>query len=253
MESGTPDRPADPERDEFDPDEVAALALARDRVLERIERASRRAGRDPGEVRLIAVSKTVPAERLRAAVAAGLTQLGENRVQEAVAKAPLVPGASWHLIGPLQSNKVRLAVETFSTVETVDGTDLAARLDRIAGEVRPGRRLPVLLQVNVDADPAKAGFDADVLREAMPQFGDLRNLEMRGLMTVGRFAVTAEAARPTFVALRRLSERLRAVSPALGGELSMGMSDDFEVAVEEGATTVRIGRTLFGARPDAGG
>ena len=252
MDSGSHGIVAGSGPDPVDQAGFSALGVARDLVLERIARACRRAGRDPAAVRLVAVSKTVPAERLRSAIAVGLTELGENRVQEAAAKAPLVDGACWHLIGPLQSNKVRAGVEIFGTIETVDRPDLAARLDRIAGEIRPGRRLPVLLQVNVDADPAKAGFEPEALRDALPRLLELANLEVQGLMTVGRLETSAEAARPTFVALRHLSDRLRATSPALGGELSMGMSDDFEVAVEEGATTVRIGRALFGTRPAAG-
>jgi hypothetical protein len=221
-------------------------------VLEQIAAAAGRVGRDPADVRLVAVSKTVPADRLRAAVAAGLGLLGENRVQEALGKVDMVPGAAWHLIGPLQANKARRAVAAFAMIETVDSRALAGRLDRLAAELRPGRPLPVLLQVNVDADPAKAGFRADELRGALPDILELGGLDIRGLMTVGRLVADGEAARPTFVALRRLSEALRHDEPRLGPELSMGMSDDFPVAIEEGATLVRIGRALFGERPDHG-
>jgi pyridoxal phosphate enzyme (YggS family) len=185
-----------------------------------------------------------------AAVAAGLTILGENRVQEAEAKVGAVPGASWHLVGPLQSNKARRAVGLFDVVESVDSVDLARRLDRLGAELRPAARLPILLQVNVDADPAKAGFAPADLERALPELTDLPGLEIRGLMTVGRLVERAEDARPTFRALRALSERLRGGgSAALGPDLSMGMSDDYEVAVEEGATIVRVGRALFGERP----
>lgn len=232
-----------------EPGEVEALAAARARVLERIEAAARRVGRDPAEIRLVAVSKTVAPVRLRAAVAAGLDLLGENRVQEAIGKIDQVPGASWHLIGPLQSNKARRALEAFSVVESVDSVALATRLDRIGAEIRPGRPFPVLLQVNVDADPAKAGFPAFGLAPALPELLELRNLDVRGLMTVGRLVATGEAARSTFVALRRLSETLRQEYPSLGPDLSMGMSDDYPIAVEEGATIVRVGRALFGERP----
>jgi len=204
-------------------------------------------------VLLVAVSKTVPPERLRAAVEAGLDTLGENRVQEAAAKVGEVPGARWHLVGPLQSNKVRRAVELFDVIETVDGIDLARRLDRIAGELRRGRPLPVLLQVNVDVDPAKAGFTADAMGDALPTLLALPNLDVRGLMTVGRLVADPEDARATFVALRELAARLRTDQPALGPELSMGMSDDYPVAVEEGATIVRVGRALFGERPPVHG
>lgn len=233
---------------ELDPAEVAVLAGARARVLDRIADACARAGRPPAGVTLVAVSKTVPAERLRAAVAAGLGVLGENRVQEAVAKAAEVPGATWHLVGPLQSNKARRAVETFAVIESVDSLDLARRLDRIAEEVRPGRRYPVLLQVNVDDDPAKAGFRPAGLAAALAELVDLAALEIAGLMTIGRLVAGPDEARPTFRALGELSARLRAGEPRLGPALSMGMSDDYPVAVEEGATIVRVGRALFGER-----
>ena len=251
MDAGFADR--GPETLRFDPAESAALALARARVLERMAHACHRSGRDASDVQLVAVSKTVPAERLRAAVAAGLVDLGENRVQEALGKTAEVPGANWHLIGPLQSNKARRAVETFAMIQTVDGVDLAVRLDRLAAEIRPDRPLPVLLQVNVDADPAKAGFSSDGLGTALPEILALGHLDVRGLMTVGWMGADPEQARPTFVALRRQADRLMTVQPALGNELSMGMSDDFEVAIEEGATIVRVGRALFGARPGGGG
>jgi hypothetical protein len=236
-----------------DPGEVARLAAARAVVLGRIAAACARAGRDAAEVSLVAVSKMVPAERLRAAVAAGYDLLGENRVQEAAAKIPLVPGPRWHLVGPLQANKARRAVELFDMLEAVASPELALRLDRLVGEVRPGRRLPVLLEVNVDADPAKAGFTPAAAREALPGLAGLRNLDIRGLMTVGRLVATAEEARPTFAALRDLAAALREEQPGLGPDLSMGMTDDLEVAVEEGATIVRVGRALFGERPPAGG
>lgn len=202
---------------------------------------------------LVAVSKTVPADRVRAAVAAGLTVLGENRVQEGVAKAAEVAGAAWHLLGPLQANKARRAVETFDVLEAVGSLELARRLDRIAGEVRPGRPLPVLLQVNVADDPAKSGFDEAAAEASLAELATLTALRLEGLMTIGRVVATAEEARPTFRALRELSERLRGREPRLGPALSMGMSDDFEVAVEEGATIVRVGRALFGERPTPAG
>ena len=228
---------------------VEELHEARQRVLERIADAAERAGRDPADVTLVAVSKTVPAERLVGAVAAGLMILGENRVQEAVSKVAAVPGASWHLVGPLQSNKARRAVETFETIQSVDSVQLATRLDRLAAELRPGDRLRVLLQVNVDDDTSKAGFSPEDLETSLPEILALPALELRGLMTIGRLVGSAEAARPTFRALRALSERLRPRHAGLGPELSMGMSDDYTVAVEEGATIVRVGRALFGERP----
>jgi len=249
MDPGVPNSIREAGPPQFDPAEAAALGEARAKVLERIEQAARGVGREPGDVRLVAVSKTVPADRLRAAVAAGLDVLGENRVQEALGKVAVVPGATWHLIGPLQSNKAKRAVAAFAVIETVDSVALASRLSRLAGELL-GRRLPVLLEVNVDADSAKRGFAPTELPGALPEVLALPNLDVRGLMTVGRLVADGEAARPTFAALRRLSETLRLEHPRLGADLSMGMSDDYPVAVEEGATIVRIGRALFGERPD---
>jgi PLP dependent protein len=159
-----------------------------------------------------------------------------------------VTGAAWHLIGPLQANKARRAVELFDVIQSVGSVELALRLDRIAGEVRPGRPLPVLLQVNVAGDPAKAGFDEDGAAAALPGLLDLPHLRIDGLMTIGRLAATPEEARPTFRALADLRSVLRGLDPRLGGDLSMGMTDDFEVAVEEGATLVRVGRAIFGER-----
>jgi len=235
---------------ELEATEVAGFALRRRAVLERIEQAAARSGRDPAGVHLVAVSKTVPAERLRAAVAAGLTVLGENRVQEGEAKRPLVPGARWHLIGPLQGNKARRAIDTYDLIESVDSLALAVRLGRLVREAHgAGDRLAVLLQANVDEDPAKAGFEPADLRRQLAELLDVDGLRIDGLMTVGRLFDDAEGARPTFRRLRALGDELRAMDDRLGSELSMGMSADFEVAVEEGATIVRVGRTLFGARP----
>jgi pyridoxal phosphate enzyme (YggS family) len=231
---------------------VERYRAARARVLERITAACARAGRDPAGVRLIAVSKTVTADALRDAVDAGLDQLGENRVQEGLSKAPEVPGAYWHLIGPLQSNKARRALEVFDSIQTVDSLDLARRLDRLVPEARPqtgsDARYPVLVQVNVDEDPAKAGFAPDAIAAVVGELLALPHLAVRGLMTVGRLTDQPAAARRTFSGLRELSERSRTDWPELGPELSMGMSDDFELAIEEGATIVRVGRALFGER-----
>ena len=236
-----------------DPTAIAGLSASRAAVLARIVSACARAGRAPGSVTLVAVSKTVPADRLRAAVAAGYDVLGENRVQEAAAKVALVPGPLWHLVGPLQANKARRAVELFDILEAVDSVELARRLDRVSAELRPGRPLPILLEVNIDADPGKAGFAPATTAEALPGLLALANLEVRGLMTIGRIAAAPEEARSTFRRLRELTTRLRAGHPGLGPELSMGMSDDFEVAIEEGATIVRVGRALFGERGPARG
>lgn len=202
---------------------------------------------------LVAVSKTVEVARLRAAVAAGLTILGENRVQEGADKRPLLDGATWHLIGPLQSNKAKRALETFDVIQSVSSVDLGQRLDRLAADVRPGERVPILVQVNIDEDPAKAGVLPSDAATLVAQLVALPRLEVRGLMTIGRFGVDADVSRATFRALRELGSTLRDAVPGLGQDLSMGMSDDFEIAVEEGATIVRVGRALFGERPNRHG
>src|SRR5688500_17755114 len=192
---------------------VPALAAARAAVLARIAAACARVGRKPGDVTLVAVSKTVDAARLRDAVAAGVTLLGENRVQEGAAKAAEVPGARWQLVGPLQSNKARRALEVYEAIQSVESVGLAERRDRLAPEIRaagPANPYPILLQVNVDDDPAKAGFQPGALPDALERLAALDALDVRGLMTIGRLVEGAEAARPTFVALRSLSERLRA-------------------------------------------
>ena len=208
----------------------AALADAR----WRIERACLRAGRDPAGVEILPVTKTVSVERLREALSVGLTTFGENRVQEADAKAAALPGASWQMVGHLQSNKTARALELFESIQSVDSVELAERLARLA--IDAGRApYPVFLQVNVDADPAKAGFAPRELTSSIARLAALDGLEVRGLMTVGRLVATPEEARPTFRALRELGEQVRAGDARVGASLSMGMSDDFEIAVEEGA------------------
>ena len=235
-----------------------ALIAARTRITRTIVEAAQRAGRDPVAVRVVAVTKTVAPGRIAAALAAGFDELGENRVQDRAAKAveldalaasPSGSPPRWHLVGPLQSNKARRAVELFDVIETVDSLELATRLDRIAGELRPGQPLSVLLQVNVDDDAAKSGYTVEALERDLPAVLGLQSIRVEGLMTVGRLVESAEQARPTFAALRDLSARLRRANPGLGGALSMGMSEDYPIAVEEGATLVRIGRAIFGARP----
>jgi pyridoxal phosphate enzyme (YggS family) len=228
-----------------DPSELEMFRSAHALIRARIAAAAARRGRDGTTVQLVGISKTVPLERLRIAVAAGLNTLGENRVQEAAPKVEALPGVAWHLVGQLQGNKVGRALDLFSVIESVDSVALAERIARLAA----GRVVRVLLQVNVDGDPAKAGFDAEWLAAGLGQLLALSGLRIEGLMTVGRQVERAEDARTTFVALRRLSESLRARYPELGTELSMGMSEDYEIAVEEGATIVRVGRALFGDRP----
>jgi len=214
-----------------------------------IAAAARRAGRDPAEVGVVAVTKTFPPEAVARAVAAGLADVGENYVQEAKAKRAHVAGARWHLIGGLQRNKVRAAVATFDRVHTLDDAALAAALDAAARAA--GRRLPVLVQVNVAGDAAKRGTDADGALDLCRTVLGLPGLALDGLMTIGPLVDDPAAARPGFRLLREIRDH---VAERLGVELphlSMGMSDDFAVAVEEGATLVRLGRVLFGARRPA--
>lgn len=213
-----------------------------DVVRERVERAAARAGRRAEDVLLIGVSKTVTAERIRLGVEAGLTALGENRVQEAREKIKILGRpVPWHLIGHLQTNKVRDALELFDLIHSLDRLELAREIDRRAGD--PGRLVNAMLEVNVAAEPSKGGFPPDAVEPALEALAGLPHLRVRGLMAIPPMVEKAEDARPWFQALRGLAERhgLR--------ELSMGMSADFEVAIEEGATMVRVGTAIFGARP----
>ena len=217
-------------------------------VRQRVAAAAVGCGRDPQSITLIAVGKKFPAEIVRMAVEAGAVDLGENRVQEAVAKKPEVPGAKWHLIGPLQRNKARAALEVFDIVHTLDREELADRLQFLLGERWPGRRLDVLVEVNIGSEPQKAGAlpdeAADLVRHAL----GCDRLAVRGLMAIPPWEEDPEASRPYFRALRKLRDELqRDVGVALP-ELSMGMSHDFEVAIAEGATMVRVGTAIFGPR-----
>jgi pyridoxal phosphate enzyme (YggS family) len=231
--------------------ETAAVAVAVAAARTRIAEAAQRAGRDPGDVRLVAVSKTVAVERVAEAVAAGLTDLGENRVQEAVAKRPQLPGGvRWHMVGHLQTNKVKPAAATFAVVHSVDSVRLAQAL----AERRPDdlADLEVLLEVELTGLPGHTGFAPGDLTAAVTAIGGLGRLRLRGLMTMAPPVVDPEQARPAFRRLRRLRDDLEQAGGAALTELSMGMSDDFEVAVEEGATLVRLGRAIFGERPPRG-
>jgi pyridoxal phosphate enzyme (YggS family) len=211
------------------------------RVRERLARAAERAGRRADDVLLIGVSKTVEEERIRAAVAAGIAALGENRVQEARAKvAALGRPVPWHLIGHLQSNKVKDALEVFDVIHSLDRLELAAELERRAAA--RGRTVEALLQVNVAAEASKGGVEPDAVAQALDTIGKLAHVRVRGLMTIPPEVERPDESRPWFRRLRELAERhgLR--------ELSMGMSGDFEVAIEEGATMVRVGTAIFGPR-----
>lgn len=219
-------------------------------VERRIREAAVRAGRPPGAVRLVAATKTVPVARIREGLEAGLFMLGENRVQEALEKRAQLEGApaEWHLIGQLQRRKVRSIVGLFALIHSVDSVELAREIDRRAGE--SGLVQPVLLEVNVGGEATKAGFAPDDVARQLPLLGALTHLRIRGLMTIPPPTPEAEQARPYFRGLRELAQRLaeQGVATVSMEELSMGMSHDFEVAIEEGATLVRVGTALFGAR-----
>jgi hypothetical protein len=236
-------------------------------VSERIEAAARRAGRDPAEVTLMAVTKTHSVETIAQAVEAGITHLGENRVQEASQKIPAIldsyPHVRWHLIGHLQRNKAGSASQLFDMLHALDSVRLAETLQRqVAKEAGAGgkEQFSVLLQVNVSGEASKEGFDLSgglENREQLPQFLadvervlSLPNLRVQGLMTIAPFSADPETARPVFQRLRLLRDALAQQFPqADWRHLSMGMTGDFEVAIEEGSTFVRVGRAIFGERP----
>jgi hypothetical protein len=239
---------------------VADLRDSIRRVQERMIHAAERAGRDPAEVTLVAVTKTVPAHRIRAAWKLGLTHFGENRVQEAIDKIPLVltkeqsairnpqSAIHWHMIGHLQRNKVKHVIPLFDLIHSVDSVRLAEEIDRRAGQA--GQSMPVLLEVNVAGEASKYGFAPEAVADAVPQLLRLLHVEVQGLMTVAPMAENPEEVRPHFRRLRELRDQLAVQFPDLDWRhLSMGMTDDFEVAIEEGATLVRIGRAIFGERP----
>jgi len=206
----------------------------------RIAAACARAGRARVDVQLVAVSKTFPAADVDHAIAAGMTDIGENKVQETREKKPLVHGsARWHLIGHLQSNKAKDAVRLFDVIQTIDSIELAERVARLAES--EGKRQEVLLQVNVGGETQKSGSELRDVAELARRASALPSLHLSGLMTIPPLG-DAEAMRPYFRALRRLRDDLGL------RELSMGMTDDFEVAIEEGATLIRVGRAIFGAR-----
>jgi pyridoxal phosphate enzyme (YggS family) len=219
-------------------------------VRGRIAAAARRAGRDPAQVRLVAVTKTVPLDRLKEALAAGQRLFGENYLQEAKDKiATLGPGAGWHFVGHLQTNKARGAVALFDLIHSVDRLRLAQALNDAGAKI--GKVQEILLQVNLAGEESKSGAAPEAVPDLVRQISRLPNLRLLGLMTMPPYFPDPEAARPFFQALRELRNLL--VQPEAGGgplpELSMGMTGDFEVAVEEGATLIRVGTAIFGPRP----
>ena len=230
---------------------AANLIERLEEVRARLAAAAARSNRSVDEITLVAVSKTHPVEAVREAIAAGLDNFGENRVQEAESKIPAVgrTAARWHLIGHLQSNKARRAVELFDCVHSLDSPDLARRLNRICDEL-DRRELPVLIQVDLGHEATKTGIDEQDVGELVSVLRECSSLRLAGLMTLPPFLDEAEKVRPYFRRLRELRDDLKAKG-AFGdypGELSMGMTHDFEIAIEEGATMVRVGTAIFGAR-----
>lgn len=215
-------------------------------VLDRIRQAAVRAGRAPDTIRLVAATKSVPPERIREAIAAGVRILGENRLQEALPKIEALSSTAavvWHFIGRLQRRKVKDVVGRFQMIHSVESLDLAEEIDRRAGLA--GLRQTVLLEVNIGGEASKGGFAPESVGKALDDMDRLAHLSVTGLMTIPPLSAAAEEARPYFRRLRELAASLR--RPALR-ELSMGMSQDYEIAVEEGATMVRVGTAIFGSR-----
>ena len=217
-----------------------------DHVRTAIVEAARKAGRDPSEIELVAVSKTQPAEGIREAMRAGVTCFGENKVQEARGKIEELGRGTWRLIGHLQSNKARDAVRLFDWIDSVDRLELATELDVRAEAL--GKTQNVLLQVNVAGESSKFGCAPEAARELAGAINALPHLSLHGLMTIAPYAPESEKSRPHFAALRELRDRLESGMGLKLPVLSMGMSGDFGVAIEEGATSVRIGTALFGER-----
>jgi hypothetical protein len=217
------------------------------RIRERMGAACTRAGRDPSSVTLLAVTKTQPPEVVNEAARLGLSLFGENKVQEAKSKIPLCSGRpSWHMIGHLQSNKAREAVALFSMIQSVDSLALAEELNKRAEQA--SKTVPILLEVNVVGEASKFGYKPDQLLRELASLNGLSRLEIHGLMTVPPWTPLPERVRPVFGKLREIKAQCEQVLGAPLPHLSMGMTGDFEVAIEEGATIVRIGTALFGDR-----
>jgi pyridoxal phosphate enzyme (YggS family) len=216
------------------------------KVRERMERAARRAGRDPKEIKLVAVSKTVEVTRINEAIEAGVSILGENYVQEAEEKVEaLGKSISWHFIGHLQSNKAKYAVHLFDVIHSIDSIPLAEELDRRAAQ--SDRVIKVMIEVNLSKEATKFGTDEDRVLNLAKRIQHLGHLSLEGLMTMPPYFDSPEMSRPYYGALRELEERMINEGIPLK-ELSMGMSHDFEIAIEEGATFVRVGTAIFGPR-----
>lgn len=215
-------------------------------MMEKIEKATRKVGRDPNEVKLVAVSKTVEASRVREAIEAGVSILGENYVQEAQKKIEeLGRPVSWHFIGHLQSNKAKYAVRLFDMIHSVDSLSLAEELNRRAEQAN--QVIKVMVEVNLSKEATKFGTDEEMVLNLANRIQNLKHLSLEGLMTMPPYFDSPEMSRPYYIELRKLKERM-AREGILMKELSMGMSNDFEIAIEEGATYVRVGTAIFGSR-----
>ncbi len=218
-------------------------------VMDSIASAAKRAGRDPASIKLVIVTKTVDIERIREAVAAGAAVLGENRVQEAKEKIEKLGAvARWNLIGHLQSNKAKYAVKLFDLIHSVDNLDLATEIDKQAAKI--GKKQNVLIEVNIAGEASKAGMTTKNAPTLVREAAKLEHISIQGLMTVPPYSENPEASRPYFCVLKELAESIAKenIPNAAMNELSMGMSGDFEVAIEEGATMVRVGTAIFGER-----
>ena len=216
-------------------------------IRHRIATAATRCGRDASQIRLVAVSKTYGPEIIRLAWDAGQHVFGENRVQDALPKIPELPSeAEWHFIGHMQTNKIRKALPHFALFHGIDNLDLARQMSRITGELHLTAN--ILLEVNVSGEESKFGFSPDALRYSLNELLSLPHIQIQGLMTMAPYSDNPESARPCFAGLRNLRDELQKISGAQLPELSMGMSGDFEIAIEEGATIVRVGSSIFGER-----
>ena len=224
-----------------------SFAENRAAIQQRIQAACDRAGRDAQSVMLLAVSKTHPAEAIGDALRCGQVFFGENKMQEAKAKIPSSPGrARWHFIGHLQSNKVRDAVELFEMIQSVDGLSLAQEISKRCGQA--SKEMPVLLEVNLAGESSKFGYNPERLLAELKQLNSLPRIALQGLMTIPPYSTDSEKARPHFRRLRELKSQCEDLLGAPLQHLSMGMSGDFEIAIEEGATIIRVGTALFGPR-----
>ncbi len=215
---------------------------------ERIGKAAGRTGRDISDITLVAVTKTIEPQRINEAIEAGIRNIGENKIQEARAKHGKILPAIWHMVGHLQTNKVKYSIDLFDTVQSLDSFHLAQEIDKRCADGE--KIMPVLVEVNTSGESSKYGCDPDYAPELVSLLSDLSHIRVKGLMTIGLFSDDMDLVRPCFIRLRKLSEKIKALDLAAieMDVLSMGMSSDFEVAIEEGSTMVRIGTAVFGPR-----